>query len=34
VNFAEDTLILLPQFIADAMELDEIIKQQTNAAEA
>ncbi|HEY3370729.1 MAG TPA: nucleotidyltransferase substrate binding protein [Prolixibacteraceae bacterium] len=33
VNFAEETLILLPQFIADAMELAEIINQQSHAAE-
>ena len=28
VNFAEDTLLLLPQFIADATALAQIIKQQ------
>ncbi|MBC8004081.1 MAG: nucleotidyltransferase substrate binding protein [Verrucomicrobia bacterium] len=33
VNFAEETLILLPQFIADALEMAEIIKQQSHAAE-
>lgn len=33
VDFAEETLILLPQFITDALELAEIIKQQSNAAE-
>lgn len=33
VNFAEETLILLPQFIADALEMVEIIKQQSHAAE-
>lgn len=33
VNFAEETLILLPQFIADALKLAEIIKQHSNAAE-
>jgi nucleotidyltransferase substrate binding protein (TIGR01987 family) len=33
VNFAEETLYLLPQFITDALELAEIIKQQANDAE-
>jgi len=33
VDFAEETLIILPQFIVDALELAEIIKQQNNAAE-
>lgn len=33
VNFAEETLILLPQFIIDALALADIIKQQNNAAE-
>ncbi|MGE5520617.1 MAG: nucleotidyltransferase substrate binding protein [Candidatus Dadabacteria bacterium] len=33
VNFAEETLILLPQFITDARELADIIKQQSHAAE-
>jgi nucleotidyltransferase substrate binding protein (TIGR01987 family) len=33
VNFAEETLILLPQFIADSLELAAIIKQQSHAAE-
>lgn len=33
VNFAEETLILLPRFMADALELAEIIKQQSHAAE-
>lgn len=33
VNFAEETLVLLPQFIADALEMAEIIKQQSHAAE-
>lgn len=33
VNFAEETLVLLPQYIADAFELAEIIKQQSHAAE-
>ncbi len=28
VNFAEETLILLPQFILDSSELSEIIKSQ------
>lgn len=31
VNFAEDTLQLLPQFIEDAKALAEIIKMQKNA---
>lgn len=33
VNFAEETLVLLPRFIDDAIELAEIIKQQNNASE-
>ena len=33
VDFAEETLVLLPQFIADALEFAEMIKQQSNAAE-
>jgi len=33
VNFAEDTLVLLPCFITDSMALAEVIKQQTHAAE-
>jgi nucleotidyltransferase substrate binding protein (TIGR01987 family) len=33
VNFAEETMVLLPQFITDALELAEMIKQQSNAAE-
>jgi len=33
VNFAEDTLVLLPSFIADAQSLAEVIKQQSNATE-
>jgi len=33
VNFAEETMILLPQFITDALELAELIKQQSDAAE-
>lgn len=33
VNFAEDTLALLPSFIADALQLAEIIKQQHDASE-
>jgi nucleotidyltransferase substrate binding protein (TIGR01987 family) len=33
VNFAEDTLVLLPAFIADAMAFAEVIKQQSNATE-
>lgn len=33
VNFAEDTLALLPAFIADALEFAEMIKQQNHAAE-
>ena len=30
VNFAEETLILLPKFIEDAMLIAECIKQQTD----
>jgi nucleotidyltransferase substrate binding protein (TIGR01987 family) len=30
VNFAEETLVLLPQFIADATSLSEIINSQNN----
>jgi len=33
VNFAEETLVLLPQFIQDATELAEIIKKHGIAAE-
>jgi nucleotidyltransferase substrate binding protein (TIGR01987 family) len=33
VDFAEETLVLLPQFIADALKLAEMIKQQSNASE-
>ncbi len=33
VNFAEETLLLLPQFITDATALAQIIKQQNHAAE-
>lgn len=33
INFAEDTLALLPGFIADSQELAEMIKQQSHAAE-
>ena len=33
VDFAKETLVLLPQFITDALELAEMIKQQSNAAE-
>jgi nucleotidyltransferase substrate binding protein (TIGR01987 family) len=33
VNFAEDTLALLPAFIADSLEFTEMIKQQNHAAE-
>lgn len=32
VNFAEETLSLLPQFILDAAELAQIIKQHGNAS--
>ena len=32
VNFAEETLVLLPQFIIDAQKLADIIKHQDNAA--
>jgi hypothetical protein len=31
VNFAEETLILLPNFIADAKEIVQCINQQNNA---
>jgi nucleotidyltransferase substrate binding protein (TIGR01987 family) len=31
VNFAQDTLVLLPDFIADALALADVIKQQCNA---
>ena len=33
VNFAEETLVLLPKFIADAKALAIIIKQSINVAE-
>jgi nucleotidyltransferase substrate binding protein (TIGR01987 family) len=33
VNFAEETMVILPQFIADATELAQIIKQQNHASE-
>lgn len=33
INFAEDTLVLLPSFIGDALLLAEIIKQQNHATE-
>ena len=33
VNFAEETMVLLPQFITDSLELAELIKQHRNAAE-
>lgn len=33
VNFAEETLRFLPSFIADSLELAEMIKQQSHAAE-
>lgn len=33
VNFAEETLVLLPQFITDAAALADIIKKQNDAAE-
>jgi len=33
VNFAEETLVLLPAFIADAKQLSEAIKMQNNVAE-
>jgi nucleotidyltransferase substrate binding protein (TIGR01987 family) len=33
VNFAEETLLLLPLFINDARALGQIIKQQNDAAE-
>ncbi len=32
VNFAEETLILLPQFIEDATSLVQVIKQQNDVA--
>jgi nucleotidyltransferase substrate binding protein (TIGR01987 family) len=32
-NFAEETLVLLPQFILDATDLAQIIKEQNNVAE-
>jgi hypothetical protein len=31
--FAEETLVLLPQFILDATDLAKIIKERNNAAE-
>ena len=31
INFAEETLILLPSFITDALQFAEMIKQQDNA---
>lgn len=33
VNFAKETLVLLPQFITDAKELAIALQQQSNAAE-
>ena len=33
VNFAEETLVLLPGFIADAKRLSQVINQQSHAAE-
>jgi hypothetical protein len=33
VNFAEETLALLPAFIADSVKLAEMIKQQNHASE-
>jgi nucleotidyltransferase substrate binding protein (TIGR01987 family) len=33
INFAEETLILLPLFITDALQFAEMIKQQNNAVE-
>lgn len=33
VNFAEETLALLPQFVVDAKHLTEVINQQNDAAE-
>lgn len=32
-NFAEDTLVLLPNFISDALDLAEMIKQQSDATQ-
>ena len=34
VNFAEETLVLLPQFILDATSLAKTIKEQNHAAES
>ena len=33
LNFAEDTLLLLPHFIIDSTELSQIIKQQSHDSE-
>jgi nucleotidyltransferase substrate binding protein (TIGR01987 family) len=33
INFAEETLILLPSFITDSLQFAEIIKEQNNAVE-
>ena len=33
INFAEETLLLLPQFIVDASDLAKIIKEKNNVAE-
>jgi len=33
INFAEETLILLPSFIADSLQFAEMIKEQNNAVE-
>ncbi len=33
LNFAEETLLLLPQFIIDSFELAQIIKQQSHDSE-
>jgi nucleotidyltransferase substrate binding protein (TIGR01987 family) len=33
LNFAEETLLLLPQFIIDSSELSQIIKQQSHDSE-
>jgi len=33
VNFAKETLILLPSFIADSLQFAEMIKEQNNAVE-
>lgn len=33
VNFAEETIVLLPLFIEDALEFAEMIKRENNAAE-